>query len=168
MKKITDGFVSRELTCSVLNYPLPEFKKLKASKIVSEWQEDLESNSSSYPTLIGSPFEGALPTSIDEEPETGRVYVIPHYFYESAEYSIDEPIDKNYEIKLAPVVGALLEDAPMDWAEKDGEQVYFEGQGATNGTDPMVNFYYDGKLILSVLLSDVDDGILKNVAKQIG
>lgn len=168
MKKVTDRFESRELTCSVFDYPLPEFKKLKASKVVSEWQEDLESNSSSYPTMFGSPFEGALPTSIDEEPENGRVYVVPHYFYEYAEYSIEEPIDKTYEIKLAPIVGALLEEAPMDWAEKNGEQVYFEGQEATNGTEPMVNFYCDGKLILSVLLSDVDDDILKNVAKKIG
>jgi hypothetical protein len=168
-KKVDGSFETRELTCSVFAYSLADFKKLKASKVVSEWEEDLNDNSSSYPVYVGSPFDTkglGLKTSIDESPESKTVYAIPHYFYSSGEYAIEEPIDGSYEIKLAPIVGELLEDGPMDWAEKDGEQVYFEGQGATDGSEFAVNFYWGKKLVGTALLSDVDDDVLAQVAKK--
>lgn len=37
--------------------------------------------------------------------------------------ALEEPIDGAFEIKLAPIVGELLEDKPIDWAEKDGAAV---------------------------------------------
>jgi len=170
MKKKVDGsFETRELTCSIFSYTLAEFKKLKASKVSSEWEEDLNDNSSSYPVYVGSPFDKkglGLATSIDETADPKTVYAIPHYFYASGEYAIEEPIDGTFEIKLAPIVGELLEDKPMDWAEKDGEQVYFEGQGATDGSEFAVNFYWGSKLVGSTLLSDLDDDVLSQVAKK--
>ena len=169
MKKVEDGFETRELTCSLFSYTLAEFKKLKAKKEVAKWEEDLNDNSSSYPIYSGSPFDKkglGLATSIDEEPDADTVYVIPHYVYSQAEYAIEQPIDGTFEIKLAPIVGALMDERPMDWAEKDGEQLYFEGQGASDGSDFAVNFYFKNKLIGSVLLADIDDGVLSDIAKK--
>lgn len=169
MQKIEDSFETQELTCSVFSYSLAEFKKLKAATVLSKWEEDLNDNSSSYPTLVGSPFDRDnlnLATSIDEEPEKKTVYVVPHYYYASGEYAIEEPIDKSYEIKLAPIVGALFDDGPMDWAERDGEQIYFEGQGATDGSEFAVNFYWGSELVGSCALADVDQGVLAEVAKK--
>ena len=168
-KKVDGGFKTRELTCSIFSYSLSDFKKLKASKVASEWGEDLNDNSSSYPIYVGSPFDKkglGLKTTIDEVPDLKTVYAIPHYFYATGEYAIEEPIDGSFEIKLAPVVGELLEDGPMDWAERDGEQVYFEGQGATDGSEFTVNFYWGKKLVGSTLLSDVDNDVLAQVAKK--
>lgn len=168
-KKVDGGFKTRELTCSIFSYSLADFKKLKASKVASEWEEDLNDNSSSYPIYVGSPFDKkglGLKTTIDEVPDLKTVYAIPHYFYAIGEYAIEEPIDGSFEIKLAPVVGELFEDGPMDWAERDGEQVYFEGQGATDGSEFTVNFYWGKKLVGSTLLSDVDNDVLAQVAKK--
>ena len=168
-KKVDSGFKTRELTCSIFSYSLADFKKLKASKVASEWEEDLNDNSSSYPIYVGSPFDKkglGLKTTIDEVPDLKTVYAVPHYFYAIGEYAIEEPIDGSFEIKLAPVVGELLEDGPMDWAERDGEQVYFEGQGATDGSEFTVNFYWGKKLVGSTLLSDVDNDVLAQVAKK--
>ena len=136
---------------------------------MAKWEEDLNDNSSSYPIYSGSPFDKkglGLATSIDEEPDADTVYVIPHYVYSQAEYAIEQPIDGTFEIKLAPIVGALMDERPMDWAEKDGEQLYFEGQGASDGSDFAVNFYFKNKLIGSVLLADIDDGVLSDIAKK--
>jgi hypothetical protein len=171
MKKVEDSFETRELTCSVFSYSVAEFKKLKANKESAKWEEDLNDNSSSYPIYAGSPFDKkglGLSTSIDEEPDAGTVYVVPYYLYAQAEYSIDQSIDKNFEIKLAPIVGGLMDERPMDWAEKDEDQVYFEGQGASDGSDFAVNFYYKNKLIESVPLADVDDALLGRIAKSLG
>ena len=169
MKKIEDSFETQELTCSIFSYSLADFKKLKASKVLPKWEEDLNDNSSSYPTFAGSPFGKRglnLSTSIDEEPDAKTVYVIPHYFYATGEYAIEEPIDNSYEIKLAPIVGALFDDGPMDWAERDGEQVYFEGQGATDGSEFAVNFYWGKKLVGSCALAELDDDTLAEVSKK--
>ena len=168
-KKVDGSFETSELTCSLFSYTLAEFKKLKASKIVQKWEEDLNDNSSSYPVYAGSPFDKkglGLEVSIDESPDSKTVYVVPHYFYASGEYLIEEPIDGTYEIKLAPIVGELIQEGPMDFAERDGEQVYFEGQGATDGSEFAVNFYWGKKLVGSSLLSDIDDDILAQIAKN--
>lgn len=167
MKAVKDSFETRELTFSVFEYTLEEFKSLDAAEEVSKWEEDLNDNSSSHPTFLGSPFGKPglnLPTSIDEEPDGAKVYAIPHYFYSSASYSIEEPIDESFEIKLAPIVGHLMDEGPMDWAEKDGEQVYFEGIEATDGSEFAVNFYFKNKLVGTSLLSDFDDSVLGDIA----
>lgn len=168
MKAVKDSFETRELTFSMFEYTLEEFKNLDAAEEVAKWEEDLNDNSSSHPIYVESPFGKSglnLSTSIDEEPDGDKVYAIPHYFYSSASYSIEEPIDKSFEIKLVPIVGQLMDEGPMDWAEKDGEQVYFEGVDATDGSEFAVNFYYRNKLIGTSLLSDVDDGVLKDIAE---
>jgi hypothetical protein len=166
-KKISNEFETRELTCSIFEYSLNEFKKLKAKKIVAEWEEDLNDNSSSYPVYEGSPFDSNglnLEKTIDERPNDETIYVVPHYFYSSAEYSIDTDIDAQCEIKLAPIIGVLMSEGPMDFADKNGEQIYFEGQGATDGSEFAVNFFKGSKLIGTSLLADIDDDFLSKIS----
>lgn len=167
MKAVKDSFETRELTLSIFEYTLEDFKSLDAAEEVAKWEEDLNDNSSSYPTYVDSPFGKSglnLSTSIDEDPDGDKVYAIPHYFYSSAAYSIEEPIDKSFEIKLVPIVGQLMDEGPMDWAEKDGDQIYFEGIEATDGSEFTVNFYFKNKLVGTSLLKDIDDSVLADIA----
>jgi hypothetical protein len=170
MKKVEDGFNSQEITCSLFTYTISEFKKLKAKKVVQEWDEDLNSNSSSHALYEGSPFDAnglALSTEIDEDPVDENVYVVPHYYYSTAEYSIEEQIDKKCIIKLAPILGRLIPGKPMDWAEKEGEPIYFEGVDASDGSEYAVNFYKGSTLIGEALLSEVDDALILSIVKKL-
>ena len=170
-KPVNGDFSSQEVTASIFSYTPAEFKKIKLKTELKNWKEDLDSNSSSYPTYVGSPFDDSnlnLETEHDDgEFDEGTVYVIPHYFYESAEYAIDGKIDSGWSIMLAPIVGKLLPSMPMDFAQKDEEQMWFEGQGATDGTEPEVAFYIGSQLITTCLLEDVDADIIKEVVSAL-
>ena len=166
---LEDGFQTQELTCSVFSYTLAQFKKLEIAEALQIWKEDLNDNSCSYPMLAQSPFNEHglnLSTSIDEEPESEIVYVVPHYFYGTGDYEIEESIDCTYKIMLAPIVGALFEDRPINSLERDGDEIYFLLAGASDGTEFAVNFYWGNKLIGSCALADVDDDTLGDVEKK--
>ena len=135
---MTDSyFLTKEVTCSLFAYTVADFKKLEAANVLPEWEEALNETSCSYPVYKGSPFDDqglGLATSIDKEPEIDLVYVVPHYFYAEAAYVTSVPMNKEFNIKLAPVLGSLIEEGPMDWAERKTEKVIFEGQDATDGS----------------------------------
>jgi hypothetical protein len=170
-KPVNGEFSSQELTASMFSYTQAEFKKIKLKTELKNWKEALDGNSSSYPTYIGSPFDDSnlnLETEHeDSEFDEEMVYVIPHYFYESAEYAIDGKIDSSWSIMLAPVVGKLLPSMPMDFAQKGENQIWFEGQGASDGTEPEVAFYIGSRLISSCLLEDVNADVLKEVVSAL-
>lgn len=170
-KPVNGEFSSQEVTASMFSYTPAEFKKIKLKTELKNWKEDLDGNSSSYPTYIGSPFDDTN-LNLETEHEDGElneklVYVIPHYFYEKAEYAIDGKIDSSWSIMLAPIVGKLLPSMPMDFAQKGEDQMWFEGQGATDGTEPEVAFYIGSRLITSCLLEDVDADVLKVVVSAL-
>lgn len=166
-KPVNGEFTSQEVTASIFSYTPSEFKKIKLKTELKKWQEDLDGNSSSYPTYIGSPFDDSnLNLEIeheDSEFDEGLVYVIPHYFYESAEYAIEGKIDSSWSIMLAPIVGKLLPSMPMDFAQKGEDQMWFEEQGASDGTEPEISFYLGSKLIATCNLEDIDAEFLKRV-----
>jgi hypothetical protein len=166
-KPVKDDFTSQEVTASLFSYTPAEFKKIKLKTELKKWIEDLDSNSSSYPTYVGSPFDDSnlnLETfQENDEFDESLVYVVPHYYYESAEYAIDGKIDSSWSIALAPVVGILLKSMPMDYAQKEDDQMWFEGQGATEGTEPEISFYIGSRLIASFPVEDIDAEVLKEV-----
>jgi hypothetical protein len=166
-KPVNGDFTSQEVTASLFSYTPAEFKKIKLKTELKKWLEDLDSNSSSYPTYVGSPFDDSnlnLETfQENDEFDESLVYVVPHYYYENAEYVIDGKIDSSWSIALVPIVGLLLKSMPMDYAQKDDEQMWFEGQGATEGTEPEISFYIGSRLIASSLVEDVDAEVLKEV-----
>jgi hypothetical protein len=166
-KPVNGDFTSQEVTASMFSYTPAEFKKIKLKTELKKWIEDLDSNSSSYPTYVGSPFDDSnvnLDTFQENDDfDENLVYVIPHYYYESAQYAIDGKIDSSWKIALAPIVGVLLKSMPMDYAQKDEEQMWFEGQGATEGSEPEISFYIGSRLIASSLVEDVDAQVLKEV-----
>ena len=55
----------------------------------------------------------------------------------------------------------------MDFAQKGDDQMWFEGQSATDGTEPEVAFYVGARLITSCLLEDVDAEVFKEVVSAI-
>ena len=170
-KPINGEFSSQEVTASIFSYTPAEFKKIKLKTELMNWREDLDSNSSSYPTYIGSPFDESnlnLETeNVDSDFDEEMVYVIPHYFYKSAEYKIEGKIDSSWSITLAPVIGKLLLSMPMDFAQKGEKQMWFEGRGSSDGTEPVVAFYMGFQLITSCLLEDLDADVLKRVVSAL-
>jgi hypothetical protein len=170
-KPVNGEFSSQEVTASMFSYTPAEFKKIKLKTELKNWKEDLDGNSSSYPTYVGSPFDDSnLNLGVeheDSEFDEELVYVIPHYFYERAEYAVDGKIDSSWSIMLAPIVGKLLPSMPMDFAQKDEDQMWFEGQGASDGTEPEIAFYIGSRFITSYLLDEVDADTLKEVVSAL-
>jgi hypothetical protein len=56
---------------------------------------------------------------------------------------------------------------PMNFAQKGEDQMWFEGQGTTDGTEAEVAFCIGAKSITSCLLEDVDAEVLKEVVSAI-
>lgn len=166
-KPVKGEFSSQEVTASVFSYTPAEFKKIKLKTELKIWREDLDDNSSSYPTYIGSPFDENnlnLETEIeDSEFDKDLIYVIPHYFYESASYEIEGAIDFHWTIILPPIIGLLFPSKPMDFAQKGEHQIKFELQDASDRTEPEITFYIGSRQITSCLLDDVDTEVLKEV-----
>lgn len=170
--KAGDGeFSSQELTASLFTYTSAQFKKIKFKTELKKWSDDLESNSSSYPTYAGSPFDekNLKLETIDDKSEFSddAIYVVPHYFYSSAEYSYEGKIDSSYSIVLAPILGTIMECRPMDSAQKDDEQIVFEGISTTDGSEYAISFFQGLRHIKTVELSKLTDADLNDVAKKL-
>ena len=169
-KPINREFSSQELTASVFTYTSAQFKKIKLKTELKKWSDDLESNSSSYPTYVGSPFHDKLNLETlteDSEFSEDAIYVVPHYFYASAEYSFDGKIDSSYSILLAPILGTIMTCKPMDCAQKDDEQVWFEGQGATDSSDYTISFFHGSRHLKTINLDSIKEDDLNDVIKKI-
>jgi hypothetical protein len=162
-------FSCQELNAAVLTYSISEFKKVKAKTELKKWSKELNDNASAYPLLDGSPFDGEgmnLSVSIDEEPDSDVIYVVPYYYYQEAQYQVEE-IDASAEVKLAPILGILCPEKPMDFIEKNDSQLWFEGLGADDATEYSVSFFKGEELIGNMTLDEVTDASLKEIQAQI-
>ena len=170
-KSVNGEFSSQDITACFFSYTSAEFKKIKLKAELKKWKEELEGNASSYPTYIGSPFDDSnlnLETEHeDSEFNEDLVYVIPHYFYESAEYTVEGKIDSSCSVMLAPILGKLLPSMPMDFVQRGDEQMWFEPQGAYDGTVPEVSFFIGSQLVTTCSLEDVDAEVFKEVVSTI-
>lgn len=170
-KSINGEFSTRELTASLFTYSISQFKKIKLKAELKKWADDLDSNSSSYPVYVGSPFDqknlNLETTCEDEEFSEDAIYVVPHYFYKTADYIFDGKIDSNGSIVLAPVLGIIMECKPMDCVVMDGEQIWFEGQGASDGTDYQVSFFKGSKLLKTLKLNMLSEADLKSLQDKV-
>jgi len=170
-KPVNGEFSSQDITACIFSYTTTEFKKIKIKAELKKWREELDGNSSSYPTYIGSPFDDSnlnLETEHeDSEFNEDLVYVIPHYFYESAEFAVEGKIDSSWTIMLAPILGKLLPSMPMDFAQRGDEQMWFESQGASDGTELEVSFFIGSRLVTTCPLEHVDAEVLSEVVSAI-
>jgi hypothetical protein len=170
MKKTKNTSFSGEFTCqelvaAVLTYSVAEFKKLKAKTELKKWSKELNDNSSAYPLLDGSPFDNNgmnLSTSIDDVPDSEVVYVVPYYYYQEAQYQVED-VESSAEIKLAPILGVLCPEKPMDFIEKGDDQLWFESLGSSDGTDLSVSFFKGNDLIGNMTLEEVNEASLKEI-----
>jgi hypothetical protein len=159
-------FSCQEVTFAVFTYSPKEFGTLKIKKITEEWIEELNSNGSSYPLYVGSRFDKngtSVPVSSDDELEEDVIYVIPHYYYQTADYSSTEAITRNCEIKLAEVGGLLIPEMPMSHVVNGDESIEFECQGTTDGTDFAVYVFWNSKLIAQSEIEAIDSQFIKDV-----
>lgn len=161
-------FSCQEVTFATFKYTPAEFSKLKVKGALKEWIEELEHNSCSFPLYVGSPFDSDgenVPCSSDETPEDGVVYVVPHYFYETADYTVSGVLNSKSKIKIAEEIGSLIPGLPMSHAMNGKESVEFECQGTTDGTEYSVYVFWNGDLIAESELSDVTAEFIKTVLK---
>ena len=159
-------FSCQEVTFAVFTYSPKEFGSLKIKKITEEWIEELNSNGSSYPLYAGSKFDKngiSVPVSSDDELEEDVIYVVPHYYYQTADYSSTEAITRNCVIKLAEVGGLLIPEMPMSHVVKGDESIEFECQGTTDGTDFAVYLFWNSKLIAQSEIEAIDSQFIKDV-----
>lgn len=174
MKKAKKSSFSGEFTCqelvaTVFTYSVSEFKKLKAKTELKKWSKELNDNSSAYPLFDGSPFDSDgmnLSTSMDDEPDSEVVYVVPYYYYQEAQYQIDD-VEPSAEVKLVPILGVLCPEKPMDFIEKGDDQLWFESLGSSDGSDPSVSFFKGNDLIGNMTLEEVNDVSLKEIQSQL-
>ena len=164
-------FTCQEINCVLLKYELDEFKKIKLKKEVAKWEEAMNDDRSSYPLYQSSPFGSDdlnLNFSCDEQPEEGIVYVLVHYYYRSSDYKLSGKLTKKSEVKLVPIIGMLMEDdMPMEFVTTGDEELYFECEGSSDGTETMVNVYYNSELISNTQLDEFDEDALKNAISVI-
>lgn len=159
-------FTCQEINCVLLKYELDEFKKIKVKKEVSQWEEAMNDDRSSYPLYPSSPFGSNdldLNFSCDEPPEDGTVYVVVYYYYRSSDYKVVGKITRKSEVKLVPIIGLLMEDdMPMECISNGDEELYFECEGSSDGSETMVNIYYNNELVSTTQLDEFNDEALKN------
>jgi hypothetical protein len=162
-------FTCQELVAAVLTYSVAEFKKLKFKTELKKWSKELNDNSSAYPLFDGSPFDGNgmnLSTSIDDEPDSEIVYVVPFYYYQEAQYQIED-VEPSAEVKLAPILGVLCPEKPMDFIERGDDQLWFESLGSSDGTDHSISFFKGGELIGSMALEEINEASLKEIQELV-
>lgn len=152
-----EEFDITELTCSFFTYTKDEFSKLNISEVFSQWSEDLQENSKSYPLFTDSIFDKNclnLKTAIDKIGDMDLIYVIPYYFYMSSTYTIDTDIDEDCTINLVPIIGDLFNEKPILYIEKKTERFLLNFQDAIDGTKFSIRFYTGRNLTLDILISD--------------
>jgi len=124
-------------------------------------------NASSYPTYVGSPFDSSnLDLELRYEDSgfsESAIYVVPHYFSESADYVCSKKIDTNSIISLVPILGKIMFSKPMDYAINNENDIFFEVQDVSTGTIPSVAFYIGSKLVTTCAFSTLDDSVITEI-----
>ena len=150
------NFITKEVTLAIHEYSLSDFKKLDIKNSVEEWVEDLNNNGSSYPLFNNSVFNknpNRIPTKNIVKPRNNVLYVIPHYYYLYANYLLSEELNSNSIIFLNELGGTFIPEKPMDYVLHEGEDLYFECESATEGTEFSCYVFWGGRLISNSLIT---------------
>ena len=170
MKLFKGDFSTQEIICSLFCYTTIAFKNLNLKKALTEWGKELDHNASAYAFYQGSPFDEDalnLKIEIDKKPEAGIIYVVPHYFYQVAEYQLRERIDNSWIIKLAPIIGSLFTGQPMDLVYKGQRTEYFVCNNSSDRTENYINVYMGSNFIQSFPLKGFNSNHLKDAIRSV-
>jgi hypothetical protein len=160
------NFITKEVTLSINEYSLAEFRKINLKNSVEEWIDDLNNNGSSYPLFKNSIFDkkpNRIPTKNKVKPKNDVLYVVPHYYYLYSNYLISEHLNSTSTIYLNELGGTFIPEKPMDYVLHEGEKVYFECESATEGTEFSCYVYWERKLICNSLITSFSKDTLKNI-----
>lgn len=164
------NFITKEVTLSIHEYSLSDFKKVNIKSIVEEWIEDLNSNGSSYPLFKNSIFNKkplTISTKNKIKPNNNTLYVVPHYYYLYSNYIISEKLNSNSLIYLNELGGTFIPEKPMDYFLHEGEKLYFECESATEGTEFACYVYWGASIISKFLISSFDKEIFNYILSSV-
>ena len=160
------NFITKEVTLSVHQYSLTDFKKISTKNCVEEWIDNLNSNGSSYPLFKNSIFNkkpNRINTKNIVKPSSNVLYVVPHYYYLYSNYFISEKLNSNSVIYLSELGGIFIPEKPMDYVFHEGENLYFECESATEGTEFSCYVYWGKRLICNSLITSFNKDTVKNI-----
>lgn len=140
---MTMEFNCREIVYCVITYTQEEFGSLDMREEIKNWQEELESNSTARPVLIGSPFDDedgnmGLDIEIAEELDQETIYAILYYFYEDADYSVSDDVSEGWSVNCDSVLAELDIACAMESATDGEETEYFECISSTDKSQTML------------------------------
>ena len=160
------NFITKEVTLSIHQYSFTDFKKVNIKNCVEEWIDDLNSNGSSYPLFKNSIFSKKpiiIPTNNKVKPNHNVLYVVPHYYYLYSKYLISEQLNSNSLIYLNELGGTFIPEKPMDYVLHEGENLFFECESATDGTEFSCYVYWGNRLICNSLITSFNKDTVKSI-----
>jgi hypothetical protein len=160
------NFITKEVTLSIHEYSLSDFKKVNIKNSIEEWIEDLNSNGSSYPLFKDSIFNRKpfnIRTRNIVKPKNNVLYVVPHYYYLYSNYLISEQLNSNSLIYLNELGGIFIPEKPMDYVLHEGGNLYFECESATEGTEFSCYVYWGKRFICNSLITSFSKDTVKNI-----
>jgi hypothetical protein len=160
------NFITKEVTLSIHQYSLSDFKEIDIKNCVEEWMDDLNSNGSSYPLFKNSIFNknpNRIYTKNIVKPDNNVLYVVPHYYYHYSNYLISEQLNSNSIIYLSELGGTFIPEKPMDYVFHEGENLYFECEGATEGTEFSCLVFWGKRIICNSLITSFNKATVKHI-----
>ena len=104
-----------------------------------------------------------IPTNNKVKPKHNVLYVVPHYYYLYSNYLISEKLNSNSLIYLNELGGTFIPDKPMDYVLHEGENLFFECESATDGTEFSCYVYWGNRLICNSLIASFNKDTVKSI-----
>lgn len=147
-------FNCREIVYTTITYSKSQYANLDIAEEIKNWKEELESNSSARPVLLGSPFDDedgnmSLDIDIDGEIDPETIYVVLYYYYEDASYSTSDDVSEGWSVCCDPVLAELDIACAMESATDGDNTEYFECISSSDRTETMLAIYQGTDLLVS-------------------
>ena len=142
-------FQCRELVYSLFRFTEAEFSLLDLEQEFGRWSEELESNSTATPLMVGSIFDDDddhldLEAVESNSPAEDTIYVVAYYFYESSEYSVCADVDATWKVVQRPILSGLCDSdgikyaVPMAYVASADRDEHFECNDSSDGTEKKI------------------------------
>lgn len=146
-------FNCREIVYSVVSYSKADFSGLDLVQEVKNWQEELQSNSTARPVLLGSPFDDedgnmGLDIETEDELDAETVYAVLYYFYEDAIYSVSDEVCEGWSVNCDSILAELDIACAMESVTDGDEAEYFECISSSDRSETMLALFQGSEEII--------------------